>query len=305
MFHISLKGVAMLRKLVFMLFVVGVVMTLTMNQSANAQCAQGTARTLIFIHDNGTGADTLWFGQDATGTYGLDNPLCEIELPPAPPAGVFDARWVNIPGREGLDTPGGFGQGFKQDYRQWVSETDIDTFKLKFQPSDAGYPVSLLWSTASILAMCDSAWLQDEFGGVIFRTRMHAAGTHIFLNPAFSSALLIRFGARTTDVKPINNLVPDQFSLLQNYPNPFNPTTTIEFAVSRASKTDVAVYDILGKKVATLISEQLAPGYYRVQWNGTNQLGSLVSSGVYMLRMNAVDEKNQAFSAVRKLRFTK
>ncbi len=293
----------MLRKLVYMLLVVCTIAMLT--DVSFAQCAPGAARTWLAIRDNGAGRDTLWFGQDAAGTYGLDNALCEIELPPPPPAGVFDARWVNIPGREGLDTPAGFGQGFKQDYRQYVA-SDIDTFKLKFQPSDGGFPITFNWSTSGIApGVGDSAWLQDEFGGFIFRVRMHAVDNYVLTNPAFSSALLIRFGAAVSGVQPINDLVPQQFSLEQNYPNPFNPSTTIEFAVSHLSKTDVAVYDILGKKVATLISEQLAPGYYRVQWNGTNDLGSLVSSGVYMLRMNAVDEKNQAFSAVRKLMFTK
>ncbi|GEM_PF-1683785 len=304
MFHIYSKGVAMLRKLVFMLLVVCAVATIT--DASFAQCSLATARTWIAIRDNGLGRDTLWFGQDVAGSRGLDNPpLCEIELPPPPPTGVFDVRFVNPPGREGLDTPAGMGQGFKHDYRQYYDPLDVDTFKLKFQPSDAGFPFLFKWTTAGILGVSDSAWLRDEFGGFIFNVRMHVVDSLLLSNPAFSSALIIRFGATATGVKPINNLVPQQYSLEQNYPNPFNPSTTIEFAVSRLSKTDVAVFDILGKKVATLVSEQLAPGHYRVEWNGTNELGSLVSSGVYMLRMNAVDEKNQAFSAVRKLMFTK
>lgn len=297
----------MLRKFVSIFFFVCVVMTLVMSQSANAQCTEGAARTWVAINDNGAGRDTLWFGQDPAGTRGLNTGLCEIELPPPPPGGVFDARWMNPPGYEGAEPPAGLGQGVSQDYR-FVTPSeplDVDTFKVKFQPSDGGFPVTFNWSTSGIVGVCDSAWLLDEFGGVIFKVRMHVANSYIFTSPAFTTALIYRFGAKITDVAPINDLIPSQFGLQQNYPNPFNPSTTIQFAVERFAKTEVAVFDILGRKVATLVSEQLAPGFYSVNWNGKNDLGTSVSSGVYLLRMNAVGENNATFSAVRKLMLTK
>ncbi|MFN0157306.1 MAG: FlgD immunoglobulin-like domain containing protein [Bacteroidota bacterium] len=269
--------------------------------TGSAQCTQGAARTAIVVTDNGSGRDTLWFGQDPAGSYGLNTPLCEIELPPPPPSGVFDVRWANIPGRDGLDTPGGLGQGFTEDYRAYTVPNDIDTFRVKFQPSEGGFPFTFTWSTAHILAMGDSAVLQDEFGGVIIKVRMHAVNIAVVPSPAFTSLILIRYGARPSEVEPVGSELPTSFELTQNYPNPFNPSTTIRFGVEHLAKTDVVVFDVLGRKVATLVSEELSPGFYNVNWDGRNDLGVAVSSGTYLLRMTAVDAQNQSFSSVRKL----
>jgi len=271
-------------------------------QSANAQCTQARQHAWIIVNDNGAGRDTVWFGYDETGTYGLNTPLCEIELPPAPPSGVFDVRWVNIPGLDGLETPAGLGQGFTEDYRLYVGPAEVDTHKVKFQPGEGGFPMTFTWSINNILAVCDSAVLQDEFGGIIVKARMHVVNTVSVPSPALSSLLLICYGQHPgTDVKPVDNVIPTEFALHQNYPNPFNPSTTIEFAVPRLAKTDVAVFDILGRRVATLVSEQLAPHVYSVKWEGKNDAGVAVASGMYLLRMSAVDESGANFSAMRKL----
>ncbi len=269
-------------------------------QTSSAQCTQATARAWVAVGDAGAGRDTLWFGQDANGTYGLNTPLCEIELPPAPPTGVFDARWVNIPGRDGLDTPAGLGQGVSEDYRQYIAG-DIDTFKVKFQPSDAGFPMTFRWSIANILATCDSAIFQDEFGGIVVKARMHVVDNAVVTSSAFSSMLVIRYGATVSGISPTGTELPTEFALEQNYPNPFNPSTTIRFGIEQLAKTDVAVFDILGRKIASLVSEELAPGFYNINWDGRNDLGVAVSSGTYLLRMTAVNEQNQSFSSVRKL----
>jgi hypothetical protein len=270
-------------------------------QSASAQCTPPATRASIIVTDNGAGRDTVWFGFDAAATYGLNTALCEIELPPAPPTGVFDVRWVNIPGHDGQDTPAGLGQGFTEDYRQYVSLAKVDTHRVKFQPSDGGFPFTFTWNISDIVAMCDSAILQDEFGGFLVKARMHVVNTVQVTNPAFNSLLLIRYGQLTLSVDPIGDAIPTRFALDQNYPNPFNPSTTIQFSVPRLSQTDVAVFDILGRRVATLVSEQLSPHVYNVKWEGKNDAGVAVSSGMYLLRMSAIDESGANFTAMRKL----
>jgi hypothetical protein len=82
----------------------------------------------------------------------------------------------------------------------------------------------------------------------------------------------------------INSEIPKEFSLGQNYPNPFNPSTFIRFALSVAGMTNLKVYDILGREVATLVNEQLKPGTYEVVFNGTNY-----PSGVYYYVLKAGD----------------
>src|SRR5690606_14800998 len=71
----------------------------------------------------------------------------------------------------------------------------------------------------------------------------------------------------------------------QNYPNPFNPTTTIEFSLGRADYTTVKVFDTLGREVRTLVAAQTPAGTHRVEWNGLDQTGRAVSSGVYILQV--------------------
>ncbi len=244
-------------------------------ETAAAQCTPPYFRTWLRFSDNGeTCVDTVWFGFDATATYGLDTALCEIELPPPPPTGVCDVRFVNKPGREGINTPTGLGQGFKQDFRPW---SRIDTFKVKFQSGDGGSTVKFRWSPGGIRSFCDSALI----GGV----RMDLVDSILVTNPAWSSILIIAY-VRVDEVGEVPNGIPASFSLGQNYPNPFNPTTTIEFRIQsselRTQKVSLQVYDVLGRPVATLVNGVKHPGTHMVQWDASG-----FGSGVYFYRLQA------------------
>jgi hypothetical protein len=97
--------------------------------------------------------------------------------------------------------------------------------------------------------------------------------------------------------------VPQQFSLDANYPNPFNPTTRISFNITNAKGTtfvNVKIFDLLGREVKTLISEPMQSGQYSVEWDGTNEKGIDVPSGVYFYRMVAGD-----FVATRRMTLMK
>ncbi|MFQ6009174.1 MAG: FlgD immunoglobulin-like domain containing protein, partial [Candidatus Zixiibacteriota bacterium] len=83
--------------------------------------------------------------------------------------------------------------------------------------------------------------------------------------------------------------LPAAFKLSQNYPNPFNPETRIEFTLPRASHVTIEIYNILGRKVKTLVNQRLSAGNKAVTWDGTDDDGSLVSSGVYLYRIKAGD----------------
>jgi len=80
--------------------------------------------------------------------------------------------------------------------------------------------------------------------------------------------------------------IPVEFSLGQNFPNPFNPTTTISFQVLSAGTVKVNVYDILGRKVDTLVDNVLAPGTYAVSWNASDN-----ASGTYFYTLEAGEVK--------------
>lgn len=94
-------------------------------------------------------------------------------------------------------------------------------------------------------------------------------------------------GQNTTGVKDENNIIPKKFELLQNYPNPFNPTTTIKFGVAKAGQVQIIVYDMLGRKVKTLFNEDTHVGFHSVVWNGTNDYGNKVATGLYFYQLTA------------------
>jgi hypothetical protein len=81
--------------------------------------------------------------------------------------------------------------------------------------------------------------------------------------------------------------LPTSYTVSQNYPNPFNPSTSIQYALPKSSMVTIKVYNMLGQEVRTLTSEVKQAGYYSVQWNGDNNLGQPVSSGIYIYRVTA------------------
>ena len=82
--------------------------------------------------------------------------------------------------------------------------------------------------------------------------------------------------------------VPKEFSLSQNYPNPFNPETSIRFSVDKTGDVSLVVYNILGQKVRTLVSEKgLRAGVYEAKWDGKDESGKSVASGLYLYRIEA------------------
>ena len=83
------------------------------------------------------------------------------------------------------------------------------------------------------------------------------------------------------------NPMPMYRVLYPNYPNPFNASTEMRYDVSPACHVTIAVYDLLGREVVTLVDEHKAPGSYKTRWDGRGINGQHVASGVYMCQMNA------------------
>ena len=77
--------------------------------------------------------------------------------------------------------------------------------------------------------------------------------------------------------------LPKESRLLQNHPNPFNPSTLIRFELREASRVTLAVYDVAGRLVAKLVDKSVPAGRYEVLWDGRNENGTLVASGVYFV----------------------
>ncbi len=83
------------------------------------------------------------------------------------------------------------------------------------------------------------------------------------------------------------HVLPEEFRVHQNYPNPFNPVTRIQYELPSATEVQVQIFDIRGRLITTLADTWQDAGYYELEWQGLNQFGQSVSTGVYLARVNA------------------
>jgi len=83
-----------------------------------------------------------------------------------------------------------------------------------------------------------------------------------------------------------NHLIQNDSISLSNYPNPFNPTTIIEFSIQKEAKVDLVIFSITGQKIKTLVHNEFIKGVHSIIWNGDDESGKLVSSGIYYYKLN-------------------
>jgi hypothetical protein len=107
---------------------------------------------------------------------------------------------------------------------------------------------------------------------------------------AYFDNIVVKQLQPVTSVEDIDNPgIPEEHYLSQNYPNPFNPTTNISYKLKDAQNVSLIIYDVLGEKVKTLVSQFQAPGNYTVTWNGQNDSGNKVKSGIYIYTLKSGD----------------
>jgi photosystem II stability/assembly factor-like uncharacterized protein len=97
-----------------------------------------------------------------------------------------------------------------------------------------------------------------------------------------------------------NQPIAASFKLEQNYPNPLNPETNIRFRISETGFVTLEIFDVAGRKVATLMREALTPGEHKFQWNGHDDTGRAVGSGMYFYRLQVTGGKT-SFQQTRKM----
>ena len=177
------------------------------------------------------------------------------------------------------------------------------------QGGDVDWGLSLMPSNQDYMSKSDalaSAWAQpaggrEEINDVTITT----AGYYSLVVWKAKTADLAKtgpyqliFGNGVSDVP--DQVVPQVTALRNVYPNPFNPQTTIVFDLAREGRAEIAIYDLKGSLVRTLTDDQLGVGRHEAVWNGTDNHGQRVASGVYMARMRAGD-----YSEMKKLMLVK
>jgi len=125
--------------------------------------------------------------------------------------------------------------------------------------------------------------LPTGVGAKYMEVRLHAYNQ--FVGTVYFDDLNIRVAGTTTGLAQSGN-GPKTFELANNYPNPFNPSTTIQFGVPQTAQVSLVIYNVLGQKVRTLVdNEQRASGRYSVVWDGRDNGGNTVGSGMYFYRL--------------------
>lgn len=119
---------------------------------------------------------------------------------------------------------------------------------------------------------------------VILRFRAKQNGTN---GPRIVSALARDSRNNPIEVRTEQFAIPTQITLEQNYPNPFNPSTTIRFALPEARMVEIAVFDLLGRKVRTIVAGAMTEGMHSASFDGRDDLGAALPSGLYIYRLVA------------------
>lgn len=101
------------------------------------------------------------------------------------------------------------------------------------------------------------------------------------------------------------DLVPTVYDLSQNYPNPFNPETRIKYSLPEQATVSLKIYNLLGQEVLSMASGVYEAGYYELTWNGHNNSGSTVGTGIYFYRFDATGVSGKRFTDLKKMVFLK
>jgi hypothetical protein len=144
---------------------------------------------------------------------------------------------------------------------------------------------SIVSGTGTILTIPVSA-VGDKFDGI---------GEISLLNAELEQGVQVELNREALALKVA---LPKVYALSQNYPNPFNPSTTVAFDIPEGKEVNVRlnVYNMRGQLIRTLVNEVKSEGSYQIQWDGTDNYGRRVSSGVYFYRITTGE-----FSQTRKM----
>jgi hypothetical protein len=248
--------------------------TITSSASAPKETPVNELASLsrISVRDGSRREQSLYIG-------GADNAqpslAAKYEMPPQAPEGSFDARFAS--------------QRMVEIYPSGkIGEV---SYPLQIQTSQgSGSVVKISWSVSASGTGTKQLVLAGQDGKILG-----------VLNGQGSVSVDL---ATTRPVIKVTEgvSVPKEFALSRNYPNPFNPITHFTVEIPKAATVEVAVFDVLGRKIATLMNGAQEAGYHLMEWNGKDSQGMTVPSGMYFIRMSARDEQ---FSAIQKMMLLK
>jgi len=249
----------------------------TLFAKERASAMSTNSRCEVTIHAQG---ESLGGVSEANVIVGLDNTPDSVPAPPDPPEYSVSLK-VYQP-----DWDGPFYQDIRMDTSaQQIWFLEINPHGSIMPPAERSATIS--WDPAELCDNYDFELREDTLvsGSIVISdmtdtTQLVVTGT----NQVYYYTVI----ANLVDavVEDVPNL-PLMFRLYQSYPNPFNPSTIVEYDLPRKSNVNITVYNVLGQKVRTLVSCTKPAGQHSVEWDGMDNHGRPVTSGVYFYRIIA------------------
>lgn len=224
----------------------------------------------IIVKDNSS-SSILSAGLDPNATPGIDRDLGESELPPAPPEGIFYAKFISP------DTAIKLGNGLLRDFRPGSWGENSHSHRIEFQ-SQSGYSkdVTFIWDLPSYV----KGVIEDDFG--LFKKEMQGKDSLLLAYNGLRS-LSVKFTYNVSiGLQDAEEILLKEFSLEQNYPNPFNPSTNISYNLPQDGHVVLKVYDMLGREVAILEDRHKSAGQYTTHFDASS-----LSTGIYIYHLQA------------------
>jgi len=216
-------------------------------------------------------SQTLYLGEEGL----VRNEPSLFELPPAPPEGAYDVRFTS--------------QRMVESYPA-VDEAGR-SYEYPITIRSAAYPVAVRWEMNAPVKGSRNMVLSDVVDGKSIHQVMEGSGYYVIKNASVKSVV----------VKLSEGVdVPAKYALGRNYPNPFNPVTRFSVDLPKTTEVEVAVFDVLGRKIASLMSGTHAAGTYNLEWNARDASGMVVPTGMYFLRVSS-----EEFNASQKIMLMK
>ena len=187
---------------------------------------------------------------------------------------------------------------FSSDIRSLDEENGVWDIELRVKEETGAVSLSLLmegvFPVEQDIVLLDMLTREihslEEITSIIFKQNWGKLPVYPFKIIAGTPQYVI---AKTEEIL---SLLPEDFALHQNYPNPFNPTTTIKFDIPEPTYISLKIYNLMGQEVRSLNNKWLPTGSHRLIWNGKDQQGIPVSTGVYIYRL-----QSQEFQQTRKM----
>jgi hypothetical protein len=202
------------------------------------------------------------------------------------------------------------GQNGQHPILQWSANTEPDFASYKvyrgYQNSKTS-PIN--WLTNPVATVTTTTWTDplvtiDTSAPSSVHYRLKAVDAANNYSNYSNSVSTKSYTVPKNSPEPIEETttsLPKEIALHQNYPNPFNPRTDIRFDIPEAAHVTLKIYNLLGEEIRTLVDNDVETGFHAISWDGKNETGKELPSGVYIYRFHAKSGTSKIFVAAKKL----